>query len=484
MEGKPLGTDSVTRRRILGLAGSATAALTGGIYLLSSNPKADPDDATAVEGSPVATTVDRVETESLLDYGGEPNPEDPGLAAARANLDALHAAADAAGENGAIHVPAGTYYFGHDGTGVDNLLLFTRKESREPAGVSIYGDGPEETRLAITEHMPDDQNHNALIYDGNAGHGRVEIRNLTLDGNYENLGALRDVNRSSRGIVVKENNAESTFDLYNVRFRGWYTNGVRLKDAAGSARRCTWEENGIGQFNDGGVSHHVACSPVAGNEFRFERCHFRNCSGKAVNIRHNRGRIVFRWCYGEGLGTGVHKISAGDVIRHEHCYWQPHNQWVDENLRRGENPEHIGWDMFHRFIARDGAEPTLGLYDVEIRNTNAETFYTRRTGPAIVGDRIAVHSGAFEPNRDGVFKEDSDGYMRFDVDRLSVHDSGEVFNLDRADGRIRRLHRGGNRAVGDYADLAVRVDDPNADPFEPDVPSRSEVGILRPSRRR
>jgi len=479
---------SVTRRWILGLAGGMTATLTGGAYLLSSDPRPDRNDAgddgpPDVDGEPVTSMAERVGAESITDHGAEPNPDDPSAAAAKRNLDAIHAAADAAGENGAIYVPSGTYHIGHDGTGVGRLVLFTGTDRREPAGISVYGDGPTESTLAVTEHMPDDQNHNALIYDEGGGHGQVMIRDLTLDGNYENLGNLWGENRSSRGIVVRGSNENATFDLYNVRFRGWYTQGLWLNDAAGTAKYCAWEESGIGVFNDGSVGHHVACSPVAGNEFKFECCQFKNCSGNAINIVNGRGTTLFERCRGEGLGTGVHKITAGELIRHEHCYWQPHNQWIDERLRRGETPERIGWNMFHRSVSRDGPDPTLELYDVEVRNTNAETFLTWREGPLIRGDRIAVHNGSYAADGTGVFREGNDGRLRFEIDRLSVHGSDEVFNLDRAEGRIEQLRRAGSWSLGDTGNLAIGTEDPDAEPFSPDVPSRSTVGILTPSGR-
>ncbi|WP_434531855.1 hypothetical protein ACODNH_22095 [Haloarcula sp. NS06] len=46
--------------------------------------------------------------------GRDYNPNDPSLSDAQEVLNALHSAMDAAGPNGSIFVPEGTYYFGSE----------------------------------------------------------------------------------------------------------------------------------------------------------------------------------------------------------------------------------------------------------------------------------------------------------------------------------------------------------------------------------
>jgi hypothetical protein len=407
-----------------------------------------------------------------------PNPDDPSAGAASANLSALRAAANAAGVGGTIYVPEGTYYFGHDGSGARFLNVYGL---REPAGISIVGDGPEKSTLAVTEHMPDGQNHDAFYWWEDYDHGEVTVEEIHLDGNYENLGNLAANDSGSRGCVIREG-ATGNFSFSNVHFRGWYTLGLRLTDVGGFAEYCTFEENSIGlhESESGAVvSHHSAVRPRRGAEFVFENCYFTRCSGDAINIGKNDGDITLRQCYGESLGNGVHKVSGGNVITHEHCYWEPHTEWLEENLP--ESPLEFpfyGRNMVHRLTANGETTPTLHLDNVELRQTTTRAISVTEDGLRIEGDMIAFHDNALR-HRDHCFNsEGSDSGIEFDVEQLSVHGTvGQIFNCSKGSGQIEELPHAENDGLGEFGDLTIETATEGGDPLEPDVPALADVGI-------
>ncbi len=129
-------------------------------------------------------TCDSAEDITNHGVGRDHNPNDPDLSVAREVLNALHSAMDAAGPNGSIFVPEGTYYFGSE-----DVYSLINLGGSQPRGISVYGEGPAKSTLAVTEHMDPAviSNQTAFIYDGDADHGDVEIRGLTLDVNAPNL---------------------------------------------------------------------------------------------------------------------------------------------------------------------------------------------------------------------------------------------------------------------------------------------------------
>lgn len=486
--------DRVTRRKLMALTATAAAALINGgsatLEALESTPTpaqspppdTDPEppdgDPTDPDDPPEDPPDDPDPGENILDYGAAPNPEDPNTRMAAANLSALRAAANAAGDGGTIYIPEGTYYFGHDRSDEPYLNSYGL---REPAGISIVGDGPERSTLAITEHMPDGQNHDAFYWWQDNDHGVVTVEGIRLDGNYENLGDLAAASSGSRGCIVRDG-ASGTVSFTNVHFRGWYTMGLRLSDVSGTATDCSFEENAIAVHNDEqgeAVSHHTAIRPNRGNEFVFERCYFARCSGDAVNVTKNEGNITLRWCYGESLGNGVHKLSGGNVITHEHCYWEPHTEWLENNLVEStlEIPFY-GRNMVHRLTANGGVTPTLRLDNVEVRGTTTRAISVTVDGLTVEADTVAFHDNALR-HRDHCFNsEDSDSGIAFDVDQMSVHDTrGTVFNCAKGSGRIATLAYANNEGLGETGDITIEDAAVGGEPLSPDVPAREDVGI-------
>jgi hypothetical protein len=485
------GSNRVTRRKLLALTATATAALVnGGGAILdpleseptpaqSPPPDTNTDPKPSDDDSESEPEPDPDPGENILDYGAAPNPKDPGTRAAAANLSALRAAANAAGRGGTIYVPEGTYYYGHDGSGARFLNIYGY---REPAGISIIGDGPERSVLAVSEHMPDSQNHDGFYWWEDHDHGDVTIEQITLDGNYEQLGDLTAASSGSRGLIIRDG-ASGTFGLANVRLRGWYTTALRLADVPGTAVNCSFEENAIGihENTEGeSVAHHANIRPARGNEFVFRRCYFARCSGDAVNISKNEGRITLQRCYGESLGNGVHKISGGDVITHEHCYWEPHTEWLENNLTESvlEFPFY-GRNMIHRLTANTSVTPTLRLNNVEVRRTTARAISVTTDGLTLEADTVAFHDNALR-HRDHCFNsEGSDSGITFDVGQISVHDTrGQVFNCDSSSGRIADLIHDNNEELGETGDITIAAATEGGEPLTPDVPDRDQVGII------
>lgn len=492
MSDKPDRDLELSRRQLLAILG-ASATVSGGAYLVSRR-LTDTEDPEREIPDP---EIERIPTEeipperekpeppdpepdgeNIVDYGAESNPDDPDVDVAETNLDALRDAADAAGEDGAIYVPAGTYYFGHDGSRESILNLYGR---HQPAGISIIGDGPAESTLAISEHIPDYINHSGFVWSDHADHDSVEIRDITLDGNYENLGNLAGLGTGS--IAVNIQNGE-TVELHNVHIRGWYTNGVILTGPGGSATNCTFEESGIGVMQDthrpderGSGGQHLAPRPDDDKTFTIENCHFNRSSASAINIGRNDGHIVVQNCYIESTGVGGFKLSAGDVVEIRNTYVRPHTQWVEESL-----PDRFdGRWLAHKFDERGERTLTLILEDVEVRDCTMYGLNISGDGPPmeLAGDKIAFHNIARAENRDAVVRSNHGGeYRNVDVRRLSVQDAdGTVFDTKTSSGVVDTLRHSGTRGLGNHGNIVINSNGESGDHFQPDVPSRDEVGI-------
>lgn len=419
----------------------------------------------------------------ITDYGAVSNPDDPDARTAARNLSAIRQAANAAGAQGAIYVPEGTYYWGNDDR---NLMLTFNEGSLEPPGISMYGDGPEESALALTEHLPDDHIHDGFRYHSGSNHGEVTISNIRLDGNYENLGDLAGNGTGSRGIVFLDGDND-TLNLENVHFRGWYNNAVRATGPGGVAESCTFEETGIGVVNDthssddqsgrGSVGQHVAPRPADDRTYTFENCHFKNSSGTAVNVGRNDGHVILQTCYIEGSGIGGFKLSAGKRVEVRNTYIQIQNDWIAENIPDFFN----GRWLAHKFNERGDELLTFELQDVEVRDCSLFGINISSSGPSmgLEGDNIAFHNISIAGHRDAVLRENNGGEFRnVDIGRISVHDSnGRVFSASNSNGRVETLHRQNTNGLGDTGDISVDTDNEGGEAFQPDVPSREEVGV-------
>lgn len=428
-----------------------------------------PNEGTPTDGPPGA--------ENIRDHGAEPNPDDPDLESAGRNTEALRAAATVAGEGGTIYVPSGKYYFGQEAR-TANLGF----GENEPAGISIVGDGPEESTLALTEHIDNRGESHVLFKYRDVAHGDIEIRDIAIDGNYENIGNLIDAGRASRAFEME---GTGRIEFYNVFFRGIYTTALRLRDFNTSIDRCTFEEIGIGGKDDGGSGHAVETHITYGNELRITRCSFRRIGSFAVNWRFNDGAVIIEDCHIKGTGTGIVKLSAGSRLEIRNSYLEPHTEWLTEHITTpdGGVPFH-GRHLINRLFERAERVPTVVMDNVEFHDCTHEAFKIRQAPIELQGDMIALHeaSGRFneQHGNNAVFRDyawSGSAIQNIRIDRLSVHNSaGTVFETPNSYGTIETLNRRGNAGLGTVGEIDITTDNEGGEPFQPAVVSRAEVG--------
>lgn len=449
---------------------------------IGDSPANDRQARPANEGT--STSVPPPEAENIRDYGAEPNPDDPDLQSAVRNTEAIRAAATAAGKSGTIYIPSGTYYFGQEAR-TANLGF----GENEPAGISMVGDGPGKSTLALTEHLDTEGESHVLFKYRDVPHGDIEVRNIAIDGNYENIGNLIDAERASRAF---EMNGTGSIEFSNVFFRGLYNTALRLRDFDASIDRCTFEEIGIGGKNDGGSGHAVETYVTYGDTLSITRCSFRRIGSFAVNWRFNDGAIVIEDCHMRGTGTGIVKLSAGSRLEIRNSYLEPHTEWVAEHITTpdGGVPFH-GRHLINRLFERANRVPTVVMENVEFHDSTHEAFKIRQAPIELQGDMIALHeaSGRFneQHGNNAVFRDyawSGSAIQNIRIDRISVHDSaGTVFETPNSYGTIETLNRRGNTGLGTVGDIDINTDNKGEKPFQPAVVSQDEVGCLFPKDR-
>jgi hypothetical protein len=474
------------RRKFLTVAGVALSCSIGaGYWQLSRSTAAD--NTAEVSDARNETDVPQMggppsDAENIVDHGAEPNPSDPDLESAVRNTDALRAAATAAGRGGTVYVPSGTYFLGQEAR--TSNIGFGRNE---PAGISMIGDGPGASTLALTEHLDDGGESHVLFKYRDVEHGTVDVRNLTIDGNYENLGNLIDVGRASRAFEM-EGTGHITFR--NVQFRGIYSTALRLREFSASIDQCTFEEIGIGGKDHGGSGHAVETYVGSGESVTITRSVFKRIGSFAVNWRYNDGTVVIEDCHVTGTGTGIVKLSAGDRLEIRNSYLQPHTEWLTEHISTPDDgdPFH-GRHLINRLFERAERVPTVVLENVEFRDCTHEAFMIRQAPIELQGDMIALHnaSGQYdtEKGNNAVFRDyawTGSAIRNADIGRLSVHDSpSDVFETPNSNGVIETLTRRGNAGLGTVGEIEIHADAPG-DPLRPTVVSRDEVGHIPPDR--
>jgi hypothetical protein len=210
--------------------------------------------------------------QNIEDHGAEPNPNDPDLASAENNGRAIVEAANAAGEDGSIYIPPNTYY-----TATDRVLHVYFGGSLEPAGVSVYGDGPEDSLIAVSEHWAFDDNATLFHYDEDDTHGTVEWRGVQLFGNAFAGPNRTDGGRASRGINIRASEgSKMTFRMNECYINEFYNGGIDYGGVEATTKYTTFENNAIRLQNDTTDStvsdHHAKGSPSGSTTQYFFRC--------------------------------------------------------------------------------------------------------------------------------------------------------------------------------------------------------------------
>ncbi|RLM34612.1 MULTISPECIES: right-handed parallel beta-helix repeat-containing protein [unclassified Haloarcula] len=475
----------IGRRKLLALLGSA--AVTGGVAHQVfggrfTGPSEEP--LASVKGTPEAKPDQehKPETsgENIRAHGAKPNPGDPSIEAAERNLKALQTAAQAAGAHGSIYVPEGTYYIGRRAAqyepfnriGVDGDM---------PPGISIYGAGPQASELAITERLQADSHpvQTGFRYMDDVDHGTVVVRDVRLNGNYENLPNLRGAGGGSRCIKV---GGDGDLHLSNAHIRGWYQEAILGRDVLRTVNRCTFEDNAIADHNysDGGhVGHHITTHASKGNPLRVTNSRFIDCSGSAIDVRFNAGEISVRNCYVTGTGANFCKLSAASLLDVRRVFHRANTPSLEAKLDDIPGHEFDGRQFIQRIASRADTPPTVRLNDVVTTNMTDYALQCRIDEMTIEGDMIAIIKTNIREDDEVIRDRDSGWFSDIDIDRLSVHEcNGMVFDLSSSNGTIQTLARNNNQGgLGNTADLTVETDAKGQAPFEPSVPSPSTVGI-------
>ena len=492
------GSGVLSRRKLIALVGSIVTVVLGVLYgwlpgvdTSDGNAPNETDSSVEVADQPSTTSTGPTEesdvpqnAESISDYGSEPNPNDPSLAAARRNLQAILEAAEAAGKGGAIYVPEGQYYFGSEASGFSPYVEFGKTG---PPGVSIIGAGADKSTLAITKHASADERPNQsgfIWYDGYE-HGSVEVRDIKLDGNYENVTGLAENGGGSWGLQMS---TAGDFHLEQAWIRGWHLAGLRGRTVLRSVKNCTFQDNGIGRHNetDGrSNSHHISVRPQAGDELIVENSCFLDCAGNAVNIRFGDGVTKMHNCYVSGTGSGLCKMSAGKVVELKNIYHRANTP----SLERKVDKRDIGPDFHGRFFINNlgnrGTTPTTVIMENVLSRDMADYAFQAQSkigdGPMNViwnGDMIEIYN-TNRARDDAVIRDHGDGrFSNIDISRLSVHNSNaKVFMLDNSEGAIETFSYADTAGLGNAGDVSINVSALEQEQFRPTVPTMDEVGV-------
>lgn len=490
--------DRISRRHALALLGTGVAAFTSGSELLRvSGATSDSSETTP---STVGDPTDREPTgdendddqeqqeppgESIEDHGAVSNPDDRTTATAERNLTALLDAARAAGKDGTVFVPEGTYHIGHDGSGPDPFVQFG---DREPPGISIVGAGPETAALVISGETPAEKqpNQSGLMWQDGYDHGTITVENVRLHGNYDALPNLVDAGGGSWGLQL---DGIGKLELENAYISGWHLAGIRGRHMVDTVRRCTFEDNGIGVHNDANGnanSHHISVRPRDGSPCRIEHCRFIDCAGNAVNVRRNDGTLEMVDCHATGTGSGLCKLSGGGLVVFRRIYHEAHTDSLERKVaERDGGSNFYGRNCINSLGERGDTAVTLRTEHVETRNITEWALQSRGElgdGPPTVhweGDMVAIHNANTTNGEVAIRNRAGGSFEDVSVERLSVHDSaGDVFSTTRSNGEIELLHRGNNGGgLGNPGDITIETDGEGEQPFAPDVPDAGDVGI-------
>ncbi len=423
--------------------------------------------------------------ENILDYGAVENPDDPGIAEARANSKAIRAAAEAAGTGGTVYVPTGEFYYGDDS--IANQLLFG---NREPKGVSFVGDGPTVSKLAITEHLGE-QNHWMFRYKDGYDHGTVTFEHLQIDGNGATLNLQPDYGRSGHGIVIEGN---GTLDLQNVYVYDTYTAGVRND---GNWRllidRCTFERISIGSHQDtggdtGGHAFANGQGSLSRDKSKITNCEFHKLARTVMDLADSgaEGTVRFENCWGRSLALAWIKAGQESLVEFRNVYAEPKTSYIDD--LNDSNKSLAGRYFVQRHTGDQGEKLVIDVQDVEVVSTNRHGIFSygglesHTVLTEIRGSGLALRdmSRGDDSNYDAAFDDDTDSELTFDnFGELSVHNTGgAVFECPNGTGEITTLHRDGNTSgLGDSGNISIGTDDANGDGLSPAVPSRGDVGF-------
>lgn len=402
-------------------------------------------------------------SEDIRDYGATPNDTTD-------DTDAIAAAMDAAGRNGTIYVPEGTYRIG--GSGPQKLY----PGRRQPAGISIVGDGAGKSIIKWRDgETGENGSPRGVRYDDSVDHGAVTIDSVTFDGNWQNI-SLPDSGKGSTAFgFIFDGSGSTSFSCTNVEWTGWWTNGGLARIGDISFSYCTFSEFGLGadsttNANDG----HGFNAGATSGEIIAEDCLFVRGSGVAVDHTDNAtGDVRLRRCHVEEVGSGVVKNNPGTGTKYL------------ENV----SATNLSGSYVNNTLTDDIA--TRGVYNVPAHSNGGplvmnNVLFNGGDWPAVLseanfdisGDLIVVDNMNANGGQAAAWDVADGGYH--DINRMSVVNTaaGSAFYIrGGASGQIQELRRQNNASgLGDTGGVTIGSDNPGVAPHSVDVPARSDVG--------
>jgi len=345
--------------------------------------------------------------------------------------------------------------------------------------------------MTVASDVPDDVGLQIRYHADQNDHGSVDWRGLTYDGNYEAINIDPD-RGNQRGIVI---DAPGDFTFENVRIRRTYAAAVRLAVDGGtySFNRCTLRDAGIGRHNGtgrGSVDHFIA-GRFPNSTLSITNSVFEGTSGTVVDFDGTGTTTKVENCWCKGIGSAMFKVNDTGSCLVSNLYFQGESAELSDKLNSSgpaQGEFHGRWFLY-RLDGDKNNTPEFELNDVLARDLPYEAFYIRDRVSDGANLDVTVRGGTDGPiaienastlsgRPSGLRDRDGSSLTNMDIDQLSVHNTnGTVFDTPNGNGVIRSLNRGGNNGIGDTGGIDIDVDNPGSDPFSPNVPARSDVGI-------
>lgn len=426
--------------------------------------------------------------ENIKEYGGIEGDES--IEAAETNRDAIHEASVAADDN-TVYLPEGEWYVGDE-----NAAQFLQPGrdivDRGASGLSFTGDGPEKTFLIVS---PETETSGGLEiqYHWDNPHPNTTWDNLTYDGNQHNLTFETGddiIDERQRGIDIRTG---GDFTFENVRFRNIHENCVHGTSSGGYSMefdRCSFYHSGIGRHNqqDGSqVGHFIVAGIDADQHLSITNSEFELVSGTVFDLSSGTdSEVTVDNVWASGIGNAFSKINNAGSVDVSRVYFEGNTAALDQELSTDGSGEgnHNGRWFIYRLAGTEGEVPDVTLNDIEAHSLPYHfmevyrgynlNVYGGRDGP------VAIYDAATISSRDAAFRDAgySTSEFYFDFGDLSIHHTpGGAFDVADSSGTIETVNRNDTDGLGETGDVTIHNDTVGASAFEPDVPSRDEVGI-------
>ena len=431
--------------------------------------------------------------ENIMDYGATEG--DDSQSAVNDNVSAIDSASENS-DDSLVYLPEGIYYIGpNDNLDRARYMRPGHSSNTGAAGLSFVGDGAEKSYLKVSgQTIDEDDGHLYRIhYDNDADHGVVTFKYLTFDGNRKDVLPNDAKGEDTRLYGFHFDGDYVGFEFERARFQ--HTHEAMFNFGSGyyiEADYCTFHDAAIGRHNqahaDGDVRTDHMFSNIwlgDGDYVHFHNCYFSLVSGNMINqdAFNFDNEIIIEDCWIEGAGASVCKDSGTKNVELTRVYIKLQTQELLDEIDDDALDNDFTGRYFYRFPDGEGTV-NLRLEDCHFESSN---------GRAIVFDDIADGEPdefrIYGPgpvrieNIDGdrgaavIVEQDDHPIVFDDLDELSIHNSDQpMFSTPNGEGSIGNFRHDNANSIGDRGSISFDREDDGGDPFDPDVPSRIEVG--------